>query len=234
MKSLALLLIAFATLFYAGCGPSPRDLVPVVDLSPQLEAAKAVAEFHKTNAAAWKASDARKAQQLADQGKTVADLQTAVTNLTRENADGAVREDQAKSDLKQAVIVQERYRAAVWCFITAFIAIAAYALSDYFTSFQWVLRPTAYVSIGVCIAAFIWRAIVPYVTSIESGLLILIGLTGIYELDVHTPVGNWLKWLLGKVEGLPVVGRLFTAVDNTALKAEADAKAAAADFAKKI
>lgn len=213
MKSILLSLIAILALCFSGCGPSPRDLVPA-DLSSQLEATKAVAEFHKTDAANWKASDARKAQQLADRDKTVADLQTAVTNLTRENADGAVREDQAKSDLKQAVIVQERYRAAVWCVITFLIAVAAYALSDYFTSFQWVLRPTAYVALGVCAAAFIFRAIVPYVTSIESGLLILLALTGIYELDLHTPVGKWFAWALGKVEGNKTVATAIAAVET--------------------
>lgn len=229
MKNIMLLLVAVFALCFTGCldvrTPEPDDVAAAFSAkTKEAETAKANAAFATADATTWKASDAKKAQKIADQGKDIKQLQAASDKKDRDVADAVAERDQVRADLKQAVITQERYRAAWWCAATLLIAVAAYALSDYFTTFQMILRPIAYISLGVCAAAFIWRTIIPYVTSIESGLLILLGLVGIYELDIHTPVGNWFKWLLGKVEGNAEVAKVVTTVEASVAKVEAEVK----------
>jgi hypothetical protein len=227
MLSLCLLVVCA----FSGCGPSVREASTdaTAAVQAQLEQAKAQAEFQTTQATAWKASDAKHEQQLADQGKTVAQLNGAVAKMDGENADLAARLTQAKADLNAAVIARDRYDAALIAVLCVIAAVLAYAVSDYFVRFQFILRPIAYGAAGLAVAAWIFREVRPYAAPIEGALVLLLLGAAIYELDVHTVVGKWIGWVIGKVESVPVLKKIIVGAEADAAKAKTDLAAASAD-----
>lgn len=206
------------SLLLAGCGQSIVESAA----SAALAKARAEADDNKAQAVAWKASDTAHQQQLADQGKTVAELKTIVTASKLELAQAAVKTNQAEADLRSAEIARDRMWAAIACGAFLVIAVAAYALSDYFLLFSWLLRPAAYVAGALAGASFVFRAIVAYLAGAECVIALTIGAALIFEVLTRTKMGPWLLALAAKFESSPLVKKAVGEAETEVTKLKAD------------